>query len=231
MNTMVLISLKHTGKATVILPVPNAPRAMWVRSPAGDPAHTDLYALNAFGMSSQGYPGFPFFPILSFSPFSLFLERWRSRSRVIVKTKSQHIQQTALQTNGNFSQDCMTVRRTVHLPGRRDGSEVFTHGLDNSSAPDPETHADPNAPVEQQPDWGRRFLHDPTLLVDKPERHEGSDGIAGETEKQHPGYRNAGNCLGRSVLFSTWSDLAPSRLARPRRSILIELLSQLSLHH
>lgn len=67
MNTMVLISLKHTGKATVILPVPNAPRAMWVRSPAGDPAHIDLYALNAFGMSSQGYPG------VSFLSHSFFL--------------------------------------------------------------------------------------------------------------------------------------------------------------
>lgn len=68
-NTTVLISLKRTGKATVILPVPNAPCAVSVRSPAGDSAHVDLYALNAFGISAQGYLGFPFFLILSFSPF------------------------------------------------------------------------------------------------------------------------------------------------------------------
>lgn len=92
----------------------------------------------------------------------------------------------------------------AHLPWWCDWSEVFTHGLDNSSTPDPETHTDPNTSIKQQPDGSWRFLHYTTLLVDKPERNEGTNCIAGETEKHRPSYKNADNCLERSLLFSAW---------------------------
>lgn len=79
---------------------------------------------------------------------------------------------------------------TVHLPWWCDWSEVFAHGLDNPSTPDPETHTDPNTSVKQQPDRSWCFLHYTTLLVDKPECNKGTNCIAGETEEHHPSYKN-----------------------------------------
>lgn len=149
---------------------------------------------------------------------SFFLERRRSQSQVIIKIKAQQIQQTALQTkywSTNFS-DWLThkVQTTtmtpVDLPWWCDWGEVFTHSLDNSSSPDPETHTDPNTSIKQQPDGSWCFLHYSSLLVDKPECHEGTNGIAGETQAWHLSYKNAHSCLGRSILFlcdfsSSWA--------------------------
>lgn len=195
--------------------------------------------------------------MLSFSSFSLisfiFLERQRSWSQAIIKIKAQQIQQTALQTkywSSNFS-DWLTHRvhtttmTPVDLPWWCDWSQVFTHSLDNSSSPDPETHTDPNTSIKKQPDGSRCFLHYATLLVDKPERDKGTDGIAGETEACRLSQKNADSVLERSLLFSVWfffimgaallwldpTGNTLSHLERAQHATLIMLLFRLSLHH
>lgn len=72
-NTYGFNSLKRTGKATVMLPFPNALSAMLIRSSAEDSVHIDLYASNAFSISLQGY-------LFSFLSFFLFLFLIRSFS-------------------------------------------------------------------------------------------------------------------------------------------------------
>ena len=212
---------------------------------------------NTFIINSHSYLFFlslshSFF--LSFSSFFFFhfSERQRSQSQFIIKIKAQQMQQTALQKkywSSNFSvrfthKVHMIIMTTVYLPWWCDWSEVFTHGLDNSSTPDPETHTDPNSSIKQQPDGSRCFLHYTTLLIDKPECDKGTNCIAGETEKHCLSYKNAHNCLERSLLFSVrfffivraallWLDPTGntlSRLERLQQETLITLLFQLSLH-
>lgn len=222
------------------------------------PVHADLYALNTFSITGLSFFLSFFLFLMLFLLFCLFLffslERWRSQSQVIIKIKAQQIQQTALQTkywNSNFSdwlthEVHTTTMTPVDLPWRCDWSEVFTHSLDNSSSPDPEAHTDANTSIEQQPDGSGCFLHYGTLLVDKPECDEGTDGIAGETETCHLSHKNAQSCLERSLLFSArfffimgavallWLDPTGntvSHLEKVQQDTLIVLLFQLSLLH
>lgn len=113
-NTYGFNSLKHTGKATVILPFWNAPSATLISSSAEVSVHVDLYASKAFSISLQGdlfvlslFLSLSHSFFLSFSSFFFhFLERRRSWSQVIIKIRAQQMQQTALQTkyqSSNFS--------------------------------------------------------------------------------------------------------------------------------
>lgn len=78
----------------------------------------------------------------------------------------------------------MLCRRGLISPGGGDGGEVLAHGLDDAAAPHPQAGADAHAPIEQQPHRGGRVLHHPSLLIDHPQRHQGTDSIAAENKKK-----------------------------------------------
>lgn len=85
---------------------------------------------------------------------------------------------------------CGRPRRTalptllaLDLPGRRDGREVFPHGLDHSPSPDPETGTDSDSSIKQQPDGGRCLLQDGALLVNQPQGYQGTDGVTGREKE------------------------------------------------
>lgn len=173
MNTQVLNSLKHTRKATVTSQFPHTPCATLVKSSAEDSVHTDLHTSNSLCISLQVYTYFSIFSfslsLFFFHPsflslLSHFLERHRNRSQVIIKV--QQNQQSTATAVSQTEQRSTSIMTTEHLPWGCDWSEVFTHSLDNSSAPDPETHADPNPSIKQQPDRSWCFLHDTTLFID-----------------------------------------------------------------
>lgn len=77
----------------------------------------------------------------------------------------------------------MPTLPALGLPGRRDGREVFPHGLDHSPPPDPETGTDTNSSVKQQPDGGRCLLQDGALLVNQPQGYQGTDGVTGREKE------------------------------------------------
>lgn len=258
MNTYVFNGLKHTGKAIVYSPLPQAPSGMLVRAPAEDSAHVDYVQTHSMLVYKDIFSFFlplffssflSFFILPSFLSSFLFLERRRSRSQVIIKIKAQQKQQTDKILEQQFprlvhTQGSYSVTTTARLPWWCDWSEVFTHGLDNSSTPDPETHADPNASIKQQPERSWRLLHDTTLLIDQPERDERTNRIAGKTQKHRLSYKNTGNCLEwdffSAWFFSTvhaallWVGLTGktfSHFWRLQHRTLIVLLFQMSLHH
>lgn len=77
----------------------------------------------------------------------------------------------------------LRIRPAPGLPGWRDWSEVFPHGLDHSSSPNPEPRTNSNSSVKQQPDGSRCFLQDSTLFINQPQSYQRTNGIAGREEK------------------------------------------------
>lgn len=76
------------------------------------------------------------------------------------------------------------------LPGWRDWREVFPHGLDHSSSPNPEPRANSNSSVKQQPDGSRCFLQDSTLFVNQPQRYQRTNGITGREKRLDEFYKH-----------------------------------------
>lgn len=69
------------------------------------------------------------------------------------------------------------VGRLTSVPGGGDGGEVSAHGLDHSATPHPESDANANAAVQQQPD-GRGLVGGHAAgCVNQPQRHQRSNGI------------------------------------------------------
>lgn len=71
------------------------------------------------------------------------------------------------------------------LPWWCDGSEVFPHGLDHSSPPDPKTCTYSNSSIKEQPDRSNSFLQDSTLFINQPQSYKGANGITGRERKDH----------------------------------------------
>lgn len=62
--------------------------------------------------------------------------------------------------------------------GRRHFGEVLAQGLDDPSAPDPETQADAHSSVEENVNGRLRVLEHIAVEVDHPKRDQGTNGIA-----------------------------------------------------
>lgn len=76
------------------------------------------------------------------------------------------------------------------LPGWCDGSEVFPHGLDHSSPPNPEPCTNSNSSIKQQPDGSSCFLQDCTLFINQPQSYQGTNGITEQRKKVDELYKH-----------------------------------------
>lgn len=53
-----------------------------------------------------------------------------------------------------YSRCCLILQHgCVFIPRRSDRGQVLAHGLDDSTAPDPQTDTDAHSSIQQQPDW------------------------------------------------------------------------------
>lgn len=79
------------------------------------------------------------------------------------------------------------VGSLTSVPGGGDGGEVSAHGLDHSATPHPESDANANAAVQQQPDGRGLVGRHAAGCVNQPQRHQRSDGIASKGEEEGGG--------------------------------------------
>lgn len=63
------------------------------------------------------------------------------------------------------------------VPGGCDGGEVSAHGLNDSATPHPESDANANAAVQQQPDGCGLVGSHAAGFVNQPQRHQRSNGV------------------------------------------------------
>ena len=64
------------------------------------------------------------------------------------------------------------------VPGGCDGGQVFAQGLYDSPAPHPEPSADTHPSVQEQPDGRGRVGDHRAAVVQEPEGHQWTDGVA-----------------------------------------------------
>lgn len=80
-------------------------------------------------------------------------------------------------------------------PGGCDWCQVFPHGLDNSSSPDPQPYADTNTTIQQKPDRCCHFCRYIFRFINKIQSNQRTNGIAGRQE-------SSGDFVGRPYLLT-----------------------------
>lgn len=69
------------------------------------------------------------------------------------------------------------MSRLESVPGGCDGGEVSTHGLDDSATPHPQSNANANASIQQQPDGCGLVGSHAVAFVNQPESYQWSNSI------------------------------------------------------